>query len=291
VLLGGHVEVESKVGQGSTFRLVVPRRYKPAEAQSIPPEWVVEDGRTPILVLEDNPADAFNIERAFTKSRYQAITAQSTSDARRALEEFRPAAVVMDILLQGEESWRFLIEMKQSESYRDIPIIVVSTVNEERKAVSFGADAYIDKPADPAHLVSVVDKLTGGSSVTRVLLVDDEEVSRYLIRQLLPRGAYHLQETATGREGLEVVTNDPPDVVLFDINMPEMNGYEFLERLYTIPGKTPPPAIAITAMMLDEAHRARLKNATKIVSKFDLTTDVLVEAIRDVMDKRESQAA
>jgi CheY-like chemotaxis protein len=163
-------------------------------------------------------------------------------------------------------------------------VIVASSSNEQRKAVSFGAESYLDKPIDVGQLLKLLDDFTGSESITKVLLVDDEEVSRYLVRQLLPRGAFVLSEAATGREGLEALKENRPDVILLDVNMPEMTGTEFLERLQSYNGVVP-PAIVITSMVLDDADKARLRGASRIMSKFDLTTDALVVAIRESLDK------
>src|SRR5690606_16628795 len=101
---------------------------------------------------------------------------------------------------------------------------------EEAKARTFGADRFLSKPYDPAMLVGMLDELTGSDSVTKVLVVDDEEVSRYLVRQLLPRGAFDIREAASGVDGLERVRQEPPDVILVDLNMDPMDGFEFLNR-------------------------------------------------------------
>jgi signal transduction histidine kinase/DNA-binding response OmpR family regulator len=284
-LLGGSVGVDSELGKGSTFRVVVPRLYRALEPGMVPQEWSDVEGKVPVLLVEDNSADAFALERALAHSPYQVIVTSSIAEAKRALEHTNPAAVVLDVLLQGEESWRLLIELKQSEAHHHIPVIVLSASTEDRKARNFGADGYLDKPVDPATLIEQLDRLTGCRSVTKVLLVDDEEVSRYLIRQLLPRGAFKLIETMTGSEGLAAVEQDRPDIILFDLNMAEMSGFEFLERLNGAPA---PPAIAITSMVLTEQHRARLHGAANVVSKFDLTTEVLVQAIRDALPESAS---
>src|SRR5208282_4185080 len=122
------------------------------------------------------------------------LPARSLAEARRVLERVSPAAVLLDIVLVGEESWKLLIEMKQRPLTERIPIIVVSSLAEERKARGLGADEYLEKPVDPARLLRALDEFTGRRSVTRVLMVDDEEVSRYLVRQLLPLGAYEIRE-------------------------------------------------------------------------------------------------
>jgi signal transduction histidine kinase/DNA-binding response OmpR family regulator len=285
-LLGGSVAVQSQPGQGSVFSVTVPRVYPQAQDAEADIPWQLELGRVPVLTVEDNPADAFACERALSGSAYQPLPARSIAEAKRALERFTPAAVLLDIVLAGEESWRFLIEMKQRPLTEHIPIIVVSSLQDERKARSLGADDYLSKPIEPATLVRALDELTGGQSVTKVLSVDDEEVSRYLVRQLLPRGAFALSEASNGLDGLKQVQDDHPDVVLLDLKMPGMDGFEFLDRLAQIGGMRSVPAIVLTSMRLGAEDRRRLGRATQIVAKSDLSADLLVSAIRHAIESR-----
>ena len=288
-LLRGSVEVDSEPGQGSVFTLTLPRHYvPPGESGDTAARWNVDPARLPVLCVENNPADSFSLERALSRSRYQVMPARSLAEAEEALEQFMPAAMLLDVLLDGEESWRLLIKMRHSERWARVPVIVVSTTGEEGKAHSFGADGFFSKPVDPAELVRTLDELTGAHSVTKVLVVDDEEVSRYLVRQLLPRGAFDIREAATAVDGLERLRQEAPDVILLDLNMKPMSGFEFLERLG---GATGPPAIVMTSMDVDEDLRGRLTGAAQVVSKFDLTTDTLVAAIRAAVERREARSA
>jgi signal transduction histidine kinase/CheY-like chemotaxis protein len=282
-LLRGRVAVDSAPGQGSVFEVTVPRRYQAAEGADVSERWVLDPERLPVLCVENNPADAFSLERALARSRYQVLPVRSLADAEEALKQVTPAAVLLDVLLDGEESWRLLINLRHSDRWNRLPILVISTTDEETKAHSFGADGFFTKPVDPAELVRCLDDLTGAQSVTKVLVVDDEEVSRYLVRQLLPRGAFDIREAATAADGLERVQQDRPDVILVDINMKPMDGFEFLSRLGMRPG---PPAIVMTSMNIDESLRGRLNGAAQVVSKFDLTTDTLVTAIRAAVDAK-----
>jgi len=285
-LLGGGVGVESTLGQGSLFWVTIPRRYFDLPEAADDRGWTIEQGRVPVLVLEDNPADAFSLERALAYSRYQPISVRTIADAKRVLERITPAAFVLDVVLQGEECWRFLIDAKHNERTQDIPAVLVSSTGDEQKARSFGADEFLAKPVDPATLVRWLDATTGAGGLTKVLLVDDEEISRYLVRQLLPRGAYELREAANAIDGLEQAKVDPPDVILLDLNMDMVDGFEFLDRLRNGEGAAAPPAVVLTSLVLDQAQKDRLANVSGIVSKFDLTADRLVGAIMEALEPR-----
>jgi signal transduction histidine kinase/CheY-like chemotaxis protein len=276
-LLGGSLTVESAPGEGSAFSVTVPRRCRgSAELAERTEDWPVQAGQVPILVVEDDPADAFAVERILAPSRYQAVVARTVAEARRALEQVRPAAIILDVVLLGDESWRLLIELRQRDATAGIPVLVVSAAGEERKAISLGADEYLKKPIDPAQLIRLLDQVSGQHSVTRVLLVDDEEVSRYLVRQLLPRGIYDIKEAATGVDGLARLQHERPDIILLDLNMPGMDGYQFLERSADLADT---PAIILTSRILGGDEELRLGRAARIVSKSDLSAAVLMDAI------------
>ncbi|HEY1795276.1 MAG TPA: ATP-binding protein [Stellaceae bacterium] len=282
-LLGGSVGLESAPGQGSVFSVSIPRLYRSTrEPADWSRRWQIEPGHIPVLVVEDDSADAFAVERMLAPSRYQPIIAHTVAEAREALTLHRPAAVLLDIMLEGEETWRFLIEMRQQDITADLPVIVLSSTAEEAKAIHLGADEYLGKPIDAEQLLRVLDRMTGQSSVTRVLLVDDEEVSRYLVRQLLPRGLYEISEAATGTEGLALVRSNPPDIVLLDLNMPGMDGFQFLERLGSV---SDIPAVVLTSMILDCGQRLKLGRAGTILSKSDLSSSMLVAAIGDALGR------
>jgi signal transduction histidine kinase/CheY-like chemotaxis protein len=291
-LLRGSVAVESSPGQGSVFSLTLPRvyplRHELSEGDG---NWEIDPERIAVLCVEDDAADTFAFERALVGTRYQLIAVRSTAEAERALERFVPAVILLDVLLIGEESWPFLIEIKQRKLTQDIPVIVVSTTQEERKARNLGADDFLDKPLDPEKLLRALDSMTGEHSVTKVLVVDDEEVFRYLVRQLLPRGAFEIIEAATGEDGLRCARTLHPDIVLLDLNMAVMDGFEFLDHLRRDESGAPPPAIVLTSASVSDANRYRLSTAAQVISKSELTGDLLLRAIRAAFGDREGNAA
>ena len=291
-LLGGGVAVQSAPGQGSVFSVTVPRVYRAAEAVEAEDEdWAVDPSRIPVLVVDDDLADSFAIQRLLSGTGYQPIVTRTVAAAKHAIERMQPAAVLLDVVLAGDKFWRLILGLRQGEATGNIPIVVTSSTGEERKALHLGADAYLPKPIDHSRLLDILDRLTGNRSTTRVLLVDDEEVTRYLVRQLLPRGVFDVREAKTGTEGWAELLNEPPDVVLLDLKMPEMTGFELLDRISGCASLDGVPAIVLTSAILTLDERQRLRRAARIMSKSDLSGSALTGAITDALNKSPSEAA
>ena len=290
-LLGGKISVQSAPGEGSTFSVTLPRQYPSVEADTPMVDWQLEAGRAPILLVEDNAADALAVERLLAGSIYQPLTASSVRQAKDILEKARPEAILLDVVLLGDESWRLLLQVRSADATADIPLIVTSSSGEDRKAMHLGADAYFPKPVDGESLIATLDRLTGRHSLMNVMLVDDEEVSHYLVRQLLPRGRYRISIAMDGSEGLEQLKMHRPDVVLLDLAMPRMTGYEFLVRLASEPLLRDLPVIVLTSAILNAGDRALLNRAAVILSKSELSSDTLLEAISGIQKAKEAIAA
>ena len=291
-LLGGEVAVESAPGQGSVFSVTLPRVFRTArEPPAAEPDWTLDPARVPVLVVDDDPADAFAMQRLLANTRYQPIMAPTVAAAKHALARVTPAAILLDVVLSGDESWRMILGLRQGEATGDIPIVVTSSTGEDRKALHLGADAYLAKPLDPELLLDRLDQLTGNLSVTRVLLVDDEEVTRYLVRQLLPRGDYEVREATTGTAGLAQLRERRPDILLLDLMMPEMTGFELLEHLRGDPGLDDIPAIVLTSAILGPRERQRLGRASRVMSKSDLSAVALSAAIAEALADRDTRLA
>jgi signal transduction histidine kinase/DNA-binding response OmpR family regulator len=291
-LLGGSIAVQSAPGQGSVFSVTVPRVYRAAEAvEAAEEEWAVDPNHMPVLVVDDDLADSFAMQRLLSGTSYQPIVARTVAAAKRAIERTQPAAVLLDVVLAGDESWRLILGLRQGEATGNIPIVVISSTGEERKALNLGADAYLRKPIDRERVLNTLDRLTGNRSTTRVLLVDDEEVTRYLVRQLLPRGIYDVREAESGTEGLAQLLNEPPDVVLLDLKMPEMTGFELLDRISNETSLDRVPAIVLTSAILTLDERQRLRRAARVMSKSDLSGSALTGAITEILGASPSKAA
>ena len=267
-LIGGDVYVKSQVGLGSTFFVAVPVSYTGAtEAVYVPDvKRELDASKLPVLVVEDNREALFIYEKYLKGTGFQVVPAQDLKQARRALEQFRPVAIVLDVLLQGEHSWQLLQELKQNSSTRDIPVFVVTVVENEAKAIALGATAFHAKPIDRAWLLAQLET-TLVREHGQILIIDDDEISRYLLKGVLGNGGYRLLEARGGNEGLRLAKESKPDLIILDLSMPDLSGFEVLDQLKMDPETQKIPVVIYTSQRLDSKERARLQAAADIVPK------------------------
>jgi CheY-like chemotaxis protein len=211
------------------------------------------------------------------------LHARSVREARRLMQSIRPVAILLDVMLLGDESWRLLLELRAQDASAEIPLIVTSSTGEARKAAHLGADQYLEKPVDGERLIEVLDRVTGRNSLIQVLVVDDEELTHYLVRQLLPRTRYRLCSAMDGKAALDRMEEGSPDVVLLDLRMPGMNGFEFLRRLRQDGTWADLPVIVLSSAVLEPGERALLRDASLLMSKSELASGTLIEAIDSVL--------
>jgi signal transduction histidine kinase/CheY-like chemotaxis protein len=268
-LLGGSVRVESEPNVGSTFFLTIPLVYSTAlPAGSVVTAPELDRERIPVLVVEDDIETRLLWEKYLRGTQFQAVPARSLREARTLLPQIRPAAVLLDILLPDGNGWELLVELKAHHETANIPVITVSNSPERDKAISLGADTFTNKPVDRRWLIRHLMLLTGGQTLRKVLVVDDEEVSRYLIRQTFQPGSAAVIEAANGAQGLHYAREEQPDLIVLDLLMPDLNGFQVLEQLQTDARTSHIPVIISTSGVLDDADRARLNRwTTKILPK------------------------
>jgi len=272
--LGGEVSVESAVGAGSKFFLRLPIRYaEVAEpVTQIPPPAPPEPWHIPVLVVEDERDMQLFYERALRDTPFRAIAAQTLHQASAALERTRPAAVILDILLRNEDAWRWLAEFKASPDLQSIPVLVVTTVDEQRKAFALGADAFAQKPIDRAELVALLNQATA----SRVLIIDDDATTRYAMRKLLDHTQFLVLEAATGEDGLRVAEIAKPRTIVLDLGLPDVDGFALLARLKASPATRRIPVIVATAHDLTDTERAALESqAFVVLSKRDMLDTIV----------------
>ena len=267
-LLGGDVYLKSELGLGSTFFVAVPIQYRgDREAVYVPDvKRELDASKLPVLVVEDNREALFIYEKYLKGTDFQVIPAQDLRAARKVLQAFKPVAIILDILLQGEHSWQFLQELKQNSTTEDIPIFVITVVENEKKAMALGATGFHAKPIDRGWLLNQL-LATISRELGKILIVDDDEISRYLVKGLLANRGYLLLEAYGGSEGLRLARESRPNLIVLDLSMPDLDGFEVLETLKSDSETKDIPVVIYTSHVLESRDRARLHQALDIIHK------------------------
>ncbi|MDE1162299.1 MAG: ATP-binding protein [Acidobacteriaceae bacterium] len=281
-LLGGAVEVRSTVGEGSTFALSIPAKYESSAplAESSWPEF--DPAQKVILILEDNSETAFIYRRYLEAAGFQTHLVAAISEARKFLTRVRPDAIILDLLLRGETSWDFLRELKSVEN--PIPVLVMSVTDDERKIFGLGADDYLTKPFQPEAMVDSIVKLTSQIERVRVLMIDDNEVSRYLLRGHIPEAGYEVFEAREGREGIKMAHELKPAIIFLDYYMPDLNGLEVLKDLRSTPELREIPVVLHSTKALDAEELAFFReNTIAIFPKQSLTLPDSALRVRELL--------
>lgn len=268
-MLGGSVGLVSRPGVGSTFSAVIPLHYQEPDAAAMSEIDVPPDPtRHQVLVVEDDVATQALYEKFLKSSGFQSLPAVSIRAARQMLERITPAAIVLDVLMPGEDTWDFLAELKGAEATRSIPVIIASVLDEHDRGLALGAEDYCIKPVEKKWLLGKLKDIARGSPVEKVLIIDDEEVARYILKGHLAETKYAVLEASNGPDGLALARKARPDAIFLDLVMPGMSGVEVLHQLKADEATRQIPVIISTSKVLEEDERRALQSdALAILSK------------------------
>jgi len=270
---GGRLAVTSELGHGSRFELILPfARTTPTADVAAATVAAANGDASRILVIEDDPG-AVRLLRTYLEGEgYEVEVAPSGEAGMAAATRSAPDAIILDVLLPGMDGWEVLRRLKADPGLRDLPVVVVTVVDERNVAMSLGAVDYFLKPVNPAALLARLGQYTFTTKVkqgrVRVLTIDDDPIARDLVTNALRPEGFEVVAAASGREGLDLALEEPPDLVICDLLMPDMDGYEVVDRLHANEATKDVTILILTGQELSMADRQRLNGkVAEIVGK------------------------
>lgn len=279
-LQGGRVRVDSRLGAGSTFTFTLPVRSRAAVVTRTPDTAPAQAAR--VLVVEDD-ANAFDlIASALGSAGYYAIRARHGDEAIRLARDSRPAAVTLDLVLPGMDGWEVLKQLKNDVATRQLPVVIISMVDNHDLGMALGADDYFVKPVDRARLLDRLREITARRG-KRLLVIDDDATVHTILDEDLSALGYAIDNAFCGEDGIRFAEERSPDVIILDLMMPGMSGFEVADSLKQNPRTANIPILVLTSKEISSDERALLHaKVSSFVQKGTTAKDQLVREIRRV---------
>ncbi len=279
-LQGGWVTVESAPGKGSIFSFTLPVRSRAAVVSRTPDVEAPQQMTERVLVVEDDAHAYELISSALGSAGYLAIRARHGDEALKLARESRPVAVTLDLVLPGLDGWEVLKRLKGDPTTRDIPVVIISIVENRELGVALGADDYFVKPVDRERLLDRVRQLTRNTR-PRLLLIDDDHSVHALLDEQMARLGYTIESAFTGESGVQTAKETTPDLIILDLMMPGMSGFEIAGALKDAPETANIPIVVLTSKEISADDRRELQSkVTSFVQKGRSAKEQLVREIK-----------
>jgi CheY-like chemotaxis protein len=238
-----------------------------------------------VLVADDDKATRELISRGLQREGFRVLTASSGEEALRLAREKRPDAISLDVLMPGMDGWTVLRALKGDPLTSSIPVVMVSMLDDRDIGYALGAADYLTKPFDREKLVLALRRFRQGSSPRPVLVVEDDPATREVVRRALERDGWIVTEADNGRRALESLSRSVPDLIVLDLMMPEMDGFEFVTELRRSEAGRRIPVVVVTAKDITAEDRKRLNGQVRrIFSKGSFSREELTAELRRALD-------
>jgi signal transduction histidine kinase/CheY-like chemotaxis protein len=302
-MMGGTVSVSSEVGRGTRFTVLLPAQVQalhPSPSGTVRSVTAVElasarPAETPhipvmgtVLVIDDDASTRELVERMLTRAGYRVACAANAEEGLRTARALHPDAITLDVLMPEQDGWAVLTALKADAQLTDVPVVMLSMLDERQLGEALGAAAYLTKPVDRDELLATLrDSMEharpeGAGSVSRVLVVEDEQDARRLLKRTLERAGYTVEEASDGKEALDLMARpsaQPPELILLDLMMPRMDGFAFLQALRANERWRSIPVIVVSAREMIDADREKLRSAANVLQKGSYTSDELLRVV------------
>jgi len=294
-MMGGDIYVDSEPGVGSTFSVRLPAEINHTTvsasesgqaAVDARPGLEPDDALGTVLAIDDDPEARALLRRVLTKERFLVAEAADGAEGIRMARELRPDCITLDIMMPGMDGWAVLSALKADPELAKIPVVMLSILDERNLGFSLGASDYLTKPIDRDRLKDVLERFAGTPDGNCVLIVEDDAGTREALRRVIEREGWRAAEAENGRAALAAIEMSPPVLILLDLMMPEMDGFEFLDKLRNKPAVATIPVVVLTAMDLTDEDRARLNgDVARVLSKGGGNADELSRELRRLIGR------
>lgn len=288
-MMGGAIAVESEPGRGTTFTIRLPAKplaaRQPSPGQEALPEVeLLATQATRVLVIDDDPTARDLMQRFLRKEGFQVVSAADGEEGLRLAHALHPDAITLDVMMPHMDGWAVLSALKNDPEVANIPVVMLTIVDDKNFGYTLGASDYLTKPVDRERLVAVLHKYQPEGSGHSLLIVEDYAPTREMLGRMLSKEGWVVREAANGRIGLERIHEQLPELILLDLMMPEMDGFEFVTELRKHEEWRSIPIIVVTAKDLTTEDRLRLNGyVEKCIEKGAYTRESLLHEVRDLV--------
>ncbi len=293
-LMGGDITVASAPGHGSTFTLVLPAevvdpKAEPKSDEQLPAQTLAPNAKK-VVVIDDEPTARDLLQRLLRAEGFHVLTAAGGEEGLRLVRAIHPDIITLDVMMPGVDGWAVLTQLKADPATADIPVIVLSILDDKNLGYALGATDYLTKPIDRERLTAILERFRESNTAHHALVIEDDTPTREMLGRMLDKEGWHVVQAANGRVALERMNEQIPQLILLDLMMPEMDGFEFVEELRQHPEWNRVPVIVVTAKDLTPQDRVRLNGyVEKILQKGASKRDELLEQVRDLVNALTAQ--